>query len=161
MTRDRADTRTLNLLEWEPPHIEVARFEERVVRAASLRARIARAVSQALKDDGRSRDDIAFVMSDWLGEDVTKNMLDAYASEAREDHTIPYLRLLALIEVTGDVRLLQLGAEMFGHLVVDNKYLDWVEIGMEADRKDQVDRLAEEIDRSYAAKLRQIRRGRP
>ena len=127
------------------------------VRTASLRSKIARAVSETLSDSEMGRAEIAIAMSDWLGEDVSKNMLDAYASEARADHTIPFLRLLALVHVTGDVRLLQLGAEMFGHVVADAKYLAWIRVGMQADRREQADRLRQEIDREFDATLRAAR----
>lgn len=44
------DTRTLDLLTWEPPKL-VTRFEETRVRATSLRSRIAKAMSVTLKED--------------------------------------------------------------------------------------------------------------
>ena len=156
--RVRGDDRTLDLLNWEPPEV-VRRFDEERVRTSTLRAKIARAVSETLRDCDRSRESIAAGMSDWLGEDVTKNMLDAYASEAREEHTIPYLRLLALVHVTGDVRLLQVGAEMFGHVVAEDRYVGWIRVGMEADRRDQARRLQEEVDREFELALRTVRKG--
>jgi hypothetical protein len=127
----------------------VERYEEERVRAASLRSRIAKAVAETLKAaDGFSREEIAAAMSDWLGEDISKHMLDAYASEAREEHTIPFLRVLALLHVTGDMRLLQLAAEMFGHSVIDDRYLTWVEVGQLADQKESIDRAFEAARRN-------------
>jgi len=152
MVRVKGDKRTLNLLDWEPTEPVVRRFEEDRVRTATLRARIARAVSETLKECDASREEIVAAMSAWLGEDVSKNMLDAYASEAREDHTIPYLRLLALIQATGDVRLLQIGAETFGHTVIDDQYLPWVDVGRLADTKEQV-------DKAFDMARRQARKG--
>ena len=140
MARRRGDTRTPDLLSWEPPVAEedlVVRYDEPKVRAASLRDRIARAVAETLRDYQDSRESIAQAMSEWLGEDVSKPMLDAYASQAREGHTISYLRLLALIHVTGDTRLLQLGAELFQCAVIDDRYLPWVEVGQAADVRDE------------------------
>lgn len=150
MARARGDKNTLDLLAWEPPAL-VERFEETMVRAASLRARIAKAVAETLKAAPMPREQIAGKMSAWLGEDVSKHMLDAYASEAREEQTIGYLRVLALFHVTGDARLLQLGAEMFGHSVIDDKFLPWVEVGQLSDTKD-------EVDRAYDAARRNARR---
>ncbi|PCI85444.1 MAG: hypothetical protein COB24_12965 [Hyphomicrobiales bacterium] len=37
------------------------------------------------------------LMSDYLGEEVTKNVLDAYAAETRHTHMIPLTRLETLI----------------------------------------------------------------
>lgn len=147
----KRDDRTLDLLAWEPPAL-VDRFDETSVRAATLRARIAHAVSATMKDCRLAREEIARRMSDWLGEKVTKNMLDAYASEAREAHTIPFLKLLALVHVTRDVRLLQLGAELFDRSVVEDRWLPWVEVGQLADRK-------EDIDSAFQSARRMARKG--
>jgi len=137
----------MDLLDWSPLEI-VHRFSEDRICASSLRARIARAVAEALKDSEKSREDTAAAMTEWLGEDVSVHMLNAWASQAREDHSIPYQRLLALVHVTGDVRLLQLGAEMFGHSVVDDRYLPWVEVGQLADQRDAVERAFETARRT-------------
>jgi len=101
MVKARGDTRTLDLLDWEPAPIVEAFAPERV-RCSNLRAKIARAASETLTDSPFSRAIIAKDMGLWLGEEVSENMLNAYASMAREDHTISYLRLLALVHVTGD-----------------------------------------------------------
>ncbi len=156
--RDRHDTNTGDLLSWEPPAV-VRRFDETRIRKATLRARVAGAVSETLKDCELGREEIAERMSEWLGEEVTKNMLDAYASEAREAHTITYHRLVALIHVTGDVRPLQTGAEMFGHLVVDNKFMKFIELGLKTERSERIKRLDSELDNEIKAALREIRSG--
>ncbi|WP_456387891.1 hypothetical protein [Profundibacter sp.] len=93
MAKLRGDTHTMDLLSWEAKPI-VEAFAPARVRTSSLRSKIARAVSECMKDVEESREVLAAGMGAWLGEDVTENMLNAYASEAREDHTIPYLRLL-------------------------------------------------------------------
>lgn len=156
-----ADTSTLDLFAGLDTSNEprVQRFEEVVTRAATLRATIARAVSAALKDCGRSRAEIAAEMAASLGEEVTENMLNAYASEAREGHTIPYVRLLALVLITGDARLLQLGAEQIDHVVADARYLKWIKVGMEADRREQITKAAAEADKDFELSLRAARRG--
>ncbi len=149
MAKARGDNDTLDLLSWEPAAV-VERYEEGRVRASSLRSRIAKGIAQTLRDCDMPREQIAAAMSDWLGpgEEVSKNMLDAYASEAREEQTISYLRLLALVHVTGDVRLLQLGAEMFAHSVIDEKYVAWVEIGQLADTKNEIEKALDAARRN-------------
>lgn len=152
MARKPRDARTPDLFDWRPTEPLVATYSPALVRGASLRARISRAVSVTLQDAERGRDEIASAMSAWLGEDCSRHMLDAYASEAREDHTISYLRLLALAQVTGDVRPLQLGAELSGHVVVDGKALPWIEVG-------QLAELRRRIEREYTAARRAARTG--
>lgn len=151
MRTRRRDTRTPDLFDWRPSEL-VASYPPAEVRAASLRARISRAVSVTLRDAAMDRDAIAAAMSAWLGEECSRHMLDAYASEAREDHTIPYLRLLALVHVTGDVRPLQLGAELSGHVVVDGTALPWIEVG-------QLAELRRRVEREYVAARRVARAG--
>lgn len=154
------DTSTLDLFAGlDPCEPKVKRFEEVVTRAATLRATIARAVSAAMKEYGKPRAEIAAEMAASLGEDVTENMLNAYASEAREGHTIPYVRLLALVLITGDARLLQLGAEMINHVVADARYLSWIKVGMEADRREQITKAAAEADKDFELSLRAARKG--
>ncbi|MDG3444503.1 DNA transposition protein [Nitrospirillum amazonense] len=149
--RDRA---TLDMFtDWQPP-VLVQRFQEIQVRAATLQRRVSLAVAETLKAAAREGEDrraeIAARMSDWLGETVTPNMLDKYASQ-EADHNITVVRLLGLIHATGDVRLLQLMAEMFGHSVIENKWLPWVEVGQLADCKD-------ELDKSFDAARRKARK---
>ncbi len=61
---------------------------------------VASAVARILKDDPRSRYEVAAGVSALLDDDVSKLMLDAYASEAREGHNISVGRFLALIAET-------------------------------------------------------------
>lgn len=67
---------------------------------AGLGRIIAAGVGRALREEPRDRFQIASEMSRLLDEDVTKWMLDAYASEARGEHNISAARFLALIAVT-------------------------------------------------------------
>lgn len=150
MARQRSDHNTPDLLSWEPPEI-VERYPERTVRAASLKSMVAKAVGETLRDCEIPRKEIAKAMSDWLGEDVSKHMLDAYASESKEGHTITFPRVFALIQITGDTRLLQLAADLFGQSVIENRWLPWVEVGQLADKK-------VEIDRTFDAARRNARR---
>lgn len=70
---------------------------------AGLEALISGAVATILVGahaEGRHRGLIAAEMSVLLGEEVSRAMLDAYASPAREGHKVPMSRFLALIAVT-------------------------------------------------------------
>lgn len=67
---------------------------------AGLDREIAATVALMLNEDQRSRYQLAGAVSELLGDDVSKGMLDAYASEAKETHAISAARLLALTSVT-------------------------------------------------------------
>ena len=61
---------------------------------------MARAIEEA-RERGLDRFDIARRMSDVLGTEVTKGMIDAYTSQARETHTISLVRFVAFARATG------------------------------------------------------------
>ena len=67
---------------------------------AALERQISIAVSDILHAEPRSRTVIAAEMSDFLDDEVSRAMLDAYASQAREGHKVPMSRFFALVAVT-------------------------------------------------------------
>lgn len=84
---------------------------------AGLERFVAAGVARALKEDTRSRDEVAGAVSALLDETVSRWMLDAYASEARETHSVSAGRFLALIAVTDrfdilDAVLTRIGARV-------------------------------------------------
>lgn len=124
----RRDTLTLDLFrDWEPPKVAVS-LPAGTVRGGTLATQIARAVSHALSECDQSRYEIAKAMSEYLGQDVSKNMLDAYASQARGEHKITLERLIALIEVTKQYGLLGFIAKNFDLIVVPKKYSDLIDL---------------------------------
>lgn len=139
-----------DLLSWRPPQ-PVARFEPERVRAVSTRAVVCRAISDALRGTGQPREAIARRMSEFLGEEVSKHMLDAYASPAREEHTISVPRFLALLHATRDRRLLELLAEPFGWTVIERRYLPLIELAAVREHEDEVRRRAEALRRQARA----------
>ncbi len=120
------------------------KYKEEDIRSASLKGKVALAVSRTLKDDGRSRDEIAQAMSTWLGEKVSKSMLDAYASHARSQYKLTPDRMWALIEVTKDIRLLREIAESVGYVVMESWASEWIELAcLEERNKRDASRIAE------------------
>jgi hypothetical protein len=137
----------LDLLEWQPPET-VHRFDDIQVRAATIGGRICRAISAALTDCARSRGEIAEVMTTYLGQRVTLNMLNAYASQAREEHQIPLVRFVALVHATGDRRLLELLAELFGWTVIERKYLPLIDLATVQERAGELERIRDGLRRA-------------
>lgn len=96
MTKRRASTSTSQLgFTFDSP--VPARLPAELAGLGRIAAGV---VSVALKGDPRSRDEIAGAVSALLDERVSVDMLNAYASEARDQHSIPLHRALALIAVT-------------------------------------------------------------
>ena len=71
-----------------------------VAALAGLERQICGAVGVILNSDQRPREIIAALMSVLTGEEISRSMLDAYSSQAREDHKVPMSRFLALVQVT-------------------------------------------------------------
>ena len=92
----------MDLLGWRAPPQPVAAFRPGAIQAPSMGGRLARAIAIALKDCGKTRAEVAALMTAHLGRPVSENMLDAYASQAREGHAISAERLAALVRATGD-----------------------------------------------------------
>lgn len=96
---------------------------------AGLDRMVAASVGAALKDDLRSREEVAGAMSALLAEPVTKMMLDAYASEARDCHNISAARFLALIAVTERFDLLDASVRRIGAAVLVGPELHAARLG--------------------------------
>jgi hypothetical protein len=146
MVRDRRDSRTMDLLNWQPPEPAV-RFEEHQVRGATLNARICRAMAVALEECTATRDEVAERMSEYLGIKVSKPMLDAYVSEARDTHTINIVRFAALVHATHDWRLLSLLPELFGFAVVDERYVALIRAQQIREKATELGKLADVEER--------------
>ena len=68
---------------------------------AGLERAICEAVGEVLNSDGRKREVIAAEMATLLDDDtMSRAILDAYASPAKDQHRVPMSRFFALIAVT-------------------------------------------------------------
>ena len=118
----RRDQMTPDLFRDYEPSPVIARFEAKDVQAWSIDGRLSKAVALTLDESGMSRAAIAEALSDLLKTTVSKGMLDAYASQARQQHSISAIRLVALAQVTGDARALNVLLEEAGWIAVPRKY---------------------------------------
>lgn len=92
-------------------------------------AELRQALSRALKDCPESRYEVAAKMSELLGDEVSKNMLDAYTAESREGHQISVLRFIALIAATNAYELLDIVAGKLGCRVLRGDEVVAAELG--------------------------------
>jgi hypothetical protein len=136
----RRDLQTLDLLAWEPPS-PVATIPAEMIKATTFRDRLARAVAVVLNESDIPRATIAKQMTEFLGEEVSLHMLNAYASQARTDQSIPAIRLAALAKATGDARALQLLLEPIDYAAVEKRYVSAIEDAMFSDHIKEVQGL--------------------
>lgn len=96
---------------------------------AGLDRYIAAAIARALKEDSRSRPEVAAAMTALLDEDVSRWMLDAYASPAREHHNISADRFLAFIAVTKRFDILDAALRRIGAALLVGEEIITAELG--------------------------------
>lgn len=122
---------------------------------AGLEQRICRAVGTILNSDKRPREVIAAEMSVRLEDEVSRAMLDAYSSPARDGHKVPMSRFLALVAVTHRHDVLDRLMREIGAAVLVGEEIQTARLGQ---IDSEIARLSEE---RKALKARQplIRRG--
>ncbi|MCF6763806.1 MULTISPECIES: hypothetical protein [Pseudomonas] len=86
------DDRTLDIFSVPQPILSVPGHGNYAVQVSEM-------VSDLLKGSELDRYEIAARMSRLSGDDVSKNMLDAWSSPARADHNLPLYRAALLEEV--------------------------------------------------------------
>lgn len=91
------------------------------------RTEIASLMSEVLK--GHDRYDVAAAMSKLLKRDISKNMLDAYTAESREDHIPPLDTAMAFDMATNGFSLVNLYAKKIGAKIVVGREAIDAEIG--------------------------------
>ncbi|ETR79285.1 hypothetical protein X566_01440 [Afipia sp. P52-10] len=131
-----------------PPVVE--RFDHERIKSVRLSGRIKRAVAEAMKDSGRSREEIAEQMSEFLGgEKITVTVLAQYTSTANDGHNIPAYRLLALFAVTGDARLLNELLAGSGFIAVHERYEALLRRESAKLHRERIDQEIEAADRAW------------
>lgn len=103
---------------------------------AEIDRMFASGVSRILKEDPRTRFEIAADLSELLDAEVTKWTLDAWAAEAKDGHKVPATRLLLLAAITGRADVLNALLRPFGFAVLAGEEIYLAEIGhLEAKRR--------------------------
>ena len=103
-------------------------------------------VSLALKGSPLSRYQVAARMSELVGQDITKTMLDSWTAESKEQHRFPAIFLPAFCEAAGSMEPLRMLGQSAGAFVLP---------GTEALRA-EIRRIEEEIERKQSEKKRRL-----
>lgn len=131
------DTHTLDLFDIpEPAETETGALDCRIV--------VCQLVAAVLKESPLDRHQIACEMSRLEGRTVSKLMLDAWASESREDHNIPFYQILVLEEVCHSHKLTDWHVAMRGGKVSYGKDVLEGELGkLELIKEDAAKKIRE------------------
>ena len=100
------------------------------------------AISEALKHCPLSRWQVAARMSELIGGEISKSMLDSWTAESKEAHRFPAIFLPAFCEAAGCSEPLKLMGRLVGVFILP---------GPEALRA-EIQRIEEEINRNQAEK---------
>lgn len=118
----KRDAFSLDLFRDYQPEPVVERFADDQVKAWSLAGKLSKAIALTIDDSGMTREEISQAMSDMTKASVSKAMLDAYTSQAKEQNQISAVRLAALVAITGDARALNVLLEEAGLIAIPKKY---------------------------------------
>ncbi|WP_337267091.1 hypothetical protein [Oryzifoliimicrobium ureilyticus] len=122
------------------------RMPARTIDIARFRAKLKRAMAQAIRECPYDRPTIAARMAQYLGiPSVSKAMLDAYTAESKETHDISIARFKGFVHATGAVWLWDMIVSEDGLLILE---------GDEA-RLAEIARLQQE-QREIAAKVKNL-----
>jgi hypothetical protein len=108
------------------------------------------ALVEAIRNCGKSREQLADQMSTLTGTEVTVRRINAFTAESREDYRFPSELARAFCIATGDFSLLQRQAELAGfHLINETDY-SLLKLGREYLKQKRANENVEMIERSLA-----------
>jgi hypothetical protein len=119
---------------------EAPRPEERRTDSMSFGGEVSGLVGEVLDGTPDSRHQIAAEMTRLSGRTVSKHMLDAYASEARDTFNIPFYLVPALEAATDSTKLSAWLAEKRGGRLYVGREVISAEIGKAEEIRDQANR---------------------
>jgi hypothetical protein len=108
---------------------------------SSIDAAIRAIITASLKRAAGSRYEMAARMSEILGVEITKAMLDSWSAESKENHRFPLVYVAAFCQATGDYSLVRYAAELCGGYYIEDEDALRLALGRIEEEKD---RLAKE-----------------
>lgn len=124
------DPHVRDLSAWETEPVTIGYGDDAAGRGP-IANRIARLIARAMRDAKEAdlgRSGVAQKMAAILDRPISVATLDKWASEAAEDHRIPLDAFVALVEATGQHKLLGFLPALFGFAVVPVRFVDMIEL---------------------------------
>lgn len=147
----KRDAFTIDLFHEYQPSTVVDRFEDEQVKAWSVGGRLAKAIALCMEDSGMTREELAAQMSEITKNSISKTLLDAYASQAKEQNQISAVRLAALVAITGDARPFNVLLEEAGLIVVPKKFEALLKRERARELRQQLEREEQAADAQWRA----------
>lgn len=125
------------------PSFEPRFFSDHEISSQTVKGQWSKIVKAVLADSPMSREEVARQISQRIGENVTKGYLDACSSYEKDTHTISLPRLMGLLEVTKDERIINHLAQKIDGMIVPRSFEKHLRVA-------HLKALREEIDREIA-----------
>lgn len=138
--RHQKDDKTLDIFSVPQPVLSIPGL-------GNYGSQVSELVSEILKGSELDRYEVAARMSRLSGDDVSKNMLDAWASPARADHNLPLYRAALLEEVCASHVLTNWQVTLRGGRVAYGRDALNAELGRLERLRDDAGRKARELKR--------------
>ncbi|MCY1288840.1 hypothetical protein D9M68_744700 [compost metagenome] len=138
--RHGKDDRTFDLFEVPQPILAVPGQGNYSIQISEL-------VGEMLKSTDIDRYEVAARMSRLSGDDISKGMLDAWSSQARIDHNLPFYRAALLEEVCASHLLTNWLVSLRGGRVAYGRDALLAELGRLERQRDESARQARELKR--------------
>jgi len=144
--RKNLDTAQLSIFEiLESTQVEIS-AQDNPPGSLDVDRQFREVVSEALRRCPLSRYQVVARMSELVGQDITKTMLDSWTAESKEGHRFPAFLLPAFCEATGSKEPLRYLGQMVGVFVLP---------GPEALRA-EIRKIEEEIEKKQAEKRKRM-----
>lgn len=124
---------------------------------AGIDAIVSASVARMLRQDGRTRGEIAGHVSRLLGRPVSKSMLDVYASESHEQHNVPMSRWMAIVAATDNFEVADAVMKHIGARLLSGDEIKAAELGHLQAERDAIDARMKAL-RTVAAPMQRGRR---
>jgi len=92
-------------------------------------------ITEALKKTTLSRYQVAAIMSEDLGKEITKAMIDSWSAESKENNRFPLAYLNAFMKATGDKTILRLLCGTAGGYYIESEDALRLELGKIVEEK--------------------------
>jgi hypothetical protein len=122
-----------------------------------LTLRIKEAISEAAKNSGLKRYDIAGRMSEHLGAEITEGMLNCYTAESKEGYRMPAEYMPIFCKITQDYAPLEILAAAAGARLVKTEEIYFLEMG----RLEQAEKSIQQKRAALKKEFEQLRREKP
>jgi hypothetical protein len=119
---------------------------ETVGGSFNIQLQVKSIVSQTLKACPQSRFQVAAGMSELIGAEVTKWMLDAWTAESKEDHRFPLEYAPAFCRAAGDYALIRFVCEQAGCYMIEGEDILLTEKGRLQKMKKEIQAAEKRLD---------------